>query len=113
MIKICAWCNRLEGITLKGRGITDVMCMDCKNHYWKLAIGDPTQRVILPREMILIFFGVLISDLYSLTRKVIFKLKLAREHYLNDLHLMCRVMDLGVSRNRAIKICKVLTYKLY
>jgi len=40
-------------------------------------------------------------------------IQLAREHYLNPLHLMCRGMDLGLSRKMAIRISKILTFKLW
>jgi len=40
-------------------------------------------------------------------------LRLAREHYLNPLHLMCRGIDLGLSRDKAIRISKILTFKLW
>jgi len=40
-------------------------------------------------------------------------LRLAREHYLNPLHLMCRGIDLGLSRDNAIRISKILTFKLW
>ena len=39
-------------------------------------------------------------------------LKLAREHYLNPLHLMCRGMDLGLTRKQATRISKILAYKV-
>ena len=112
MIKICAWCNKLEGFTLKGRGITDVMCLTCKDHYWALAQGLKSKRVILSSERPLIILGSIISKTPRLIRRAVFDLKLARAHYLNQLHLMCRAMDLGFSRDRAIKISKVLTYKI-
>ena len=39
-------------------------------------------------------------------------LKLAREHYLNPLHLMCRGMDLGLTRAQATRISKIMSYKI-
>jgi len=112
MMKICAWCNRFEGITIKGLSITHVMCEACKEHMWNLQHGS-LKRIVLFKELPIIFLGLVISKVLPLTRKAIFKFKLAREHYLSQLQLMCRIMDLGVNRNLAIKICKVLTYKLY
>jgi len=40
------------------------------------------------------------------------QLQLYREHYLNPLHIYCRLCDLHVSKNMAIKVSKLLTTKL-
>jgi len=112
MIKICAWCNKLEGFTLKGRGISHVMCQSCKDHLWDIEQGTPPERIFLFRELHLIALGFAISKTHRLIKRILLDLKLARQHYLSQIQLMCRVMDLGVSRNRAIKICRILTYKI-
>jgi len=39
-------------------------------------------------------------------------IKLAREHYLNPLHIMCRGMDLGLTRKQATRISKILSYNV-
>ena len=39
-------------------------------------------------------------------------IRVLKEHYLNELHIYCRLIDLHVSRVTAKKIAIILTYKI-
>lgn len=44
--------------------------------------------------------------------RLIHHIRLTREHYGNVLHVWCRLVDLGINRNRARTIAIVLCHKI-
>jgi len=62
MIKICAWCKKLQGVAPKGKGyVTHGICKPCHAHQMDLAIGAQSKRIFSLSEVPMLAAGLLIS----------------------------------------------------
>jgi len=109
MIRICAWCKKLQGVNFTSLEVTHGICPACKAEITDVTQGLIHARVISLKERPLIWSGRAITYYLRLSAKVL----QMRRHYLNPVHIMCRLRDNGFSKEWAAKIAKILTKEVF